>query len=717
MSERYITRRSFAVMVNSLRKAHSSLVVPGEVQPACREQNPTPRTALGARDRGPARILGRVRRCRGAGRLTLVNTWCRVAATSMLATTPVLAQNEPTPRPGTPAERVVAEPVVPVPAPAAASPRAGSSTPALTPAGALAVFETVRGWVDRGAVPQDLALDLPRSWVTTVVIRRGDRVIGRDTSVAGDETDAARTIQRAAARAIRRAAGRLEGEPDALRPERLRVGLAGSRVSIEMAPSPAVPVSADVGLTNLDEWVRPGIEGLLVRRGSDIAASTPGLMLATGRGASGSFVGLVSELADDPSIALRPADELFKQGFSLSLFNVVHVAQISPGAAPLLLHRGGQIAGPVTSTVDVRTLADSIAGHIMRRAWPGVERHGLRGEYDPVTGRFDERIAPPFAQAFAAEALLRYADAPGVDPVMSARAAAAAETTLAALAVVEPTERAPWGESISAAACLTAVSRLDKLAVERSGELRTLRDQCLRQIHSAYSVNNGFDPLIPATARGVVARGLLAVAEFEPWDRDAHLLRADEAIRTVFRETQASQLLGVMPDLGWADIELARIIGGKPKSAVVLHDLRETVLDLKLRSDDLLGVDRDLLGGLVLDASGNPLPTWQSLRPLGLLATMLGDEWLTPGTIGTGEVQEQLIETLDMIRFVKQLTAEQRLGHMYADPDLAFGGVRASLWDQSMPLSASAIGLTAACETLESLERISTRRTPAAGRP
>ncbi|MBZ0172403.1 MAG: hypothetical protein K8E66_08495, partial [Phycisphaerales bacterium] len=294
---------------------------------------------------------------------------------------------------------------------------------------------------------------------------------------------------------------------------------------------------------------------------------------------------------------------------------------------------------------------------------------------------------------------------------------AEAETTLAALAVVEPAERAPWGDSVSASACLIALARLDKLAVERSDELRALRDQCLGQVLAAYDIKNGFDPLIPVTARGVVARGLLAAAGFEPWDREAHLLRADAAIRAVFRETQPSQLLGVMPDLGWADIELARMTGGEPKSAPALRDLRETVLDLTLRPGDLLGVDRDLRGGLVLDAAGSPLPTWQSLRPLGLLATMLGDEWLTPGTVGTGEVQRQLMETLDMVRFVKQLTAEQRLGHMYADPKLAFGGVRASLWDQSMPLAASAIGLTAVCETLESLDRISTRRTPAAGRP
>ena len=64
-----------------------------------------------------------------------------------------------------------------------------------------------------------------------------------------------------------------------------------------------------------------------------------------------------------------------------------------------------------------------------------------------------------------------------------------------------------------------------------------------------------------------------------------------------------------------------------------------------------------------------------------------------------------------------QLTAEERLGHMYATPGPAIGGVRASLWDQSMPLTASALGLLTLTDTLESLEAIGARNGNAAGRP
>ncbi|HHN77507.1 MAG TPA: hypothetical protein ENK11_02370 [Phycisphaerales bacterium] len=454
-----------------------------------------------------------------------------------------------------------------------------------------------------------------------------------------------------------------------------------------------------------------------MRRGEDVAASTPGLMLALGRSPSNTFVTLVSQLADDPARALQPADELFAQGFSLSLFNTVEVAQVEPGGAPLILHRGGRIAPPVRSTADLRTLADSIAANLISRAWPGVERFGLRGTYDPLTGRFDDRPASPFDQAFAAEALLRDAGATGIEADRAAKARSAARAVLAALSVVEPAERAPWGDPVSASACLSALNRIDKLEIERSDELRALRDRCLEQVRGAYSPKDGFDPMIPAAARGVIARGLIASAGFEPWDRDERLLLADGAIRAAFRDVPLSQLLGLMPDLGWAEIELARETGIEPPAAPALVSLRRSVLSLKLKPDDLLAVDRDLAGGLVLDTGGSPLPTWQTLRPLGLLAMMLGDEHMTPGTIGSGEVPRQLIEVLDISRFLIQLTAEPRLGHMYADPAAALGGVRVSLWDQDMPLTASAAGLSAVCETLDSMDRISKRRPPTAGTP
>jgi len=215
----------------------------------------------------------------------------------------------------------------------------------------------------------------------------------------------------------------------------------------------------------------------------------------------------------------------------------------------------------------------------------------------------------------------------------------------------------------------------------------------------------------------LVARGLLAVASFEPWNREALLAQADGAIRAAFAEVDPNDLLTVMPDLGWADIELAQMRGGRPSAAGALRDLRDRTMELMIGKSDVIEADRDLRGAFVLNTGGSPLPTWQSLRPTGLFAAMLGEPSLTPGRVGRGEATKRVIELTEMLRFLEQLMAEDRLGHMYADPGLAMGGVRASLWDQTMPLTASALGLVTLSESLESLKDLSARPNDAAGRP
>lgn len=712
MSERYITRRSFAVMVSNLRTTRSSGVVPVGVQPACRASTQPCQPPSRAREGRWGRVLGLWSGGPPATRVSRGNAGCRVAATCLAALallgapTPARA-GDPTPEP---------PPITPAIPPEQAPP-APAEGGVISPARALRAFETVRGWLDRGSAPEEPDAALPPAWVSTVVIRSQGRVIARHTETALTDADAAGTLQRAAALAIRRAVSRLEGEPDALRSTRVREGLAGVTLSIELAPTPAVPVAGDLDPSLLDSWIRPGIEGMLVRKGARASAVSPGEMLVSGRGAASTLVGLIAELGEEPALALRPLDELLDRGFSLALFRVVHAAQTTPGGPGLLMHRGGVVAPPISGTDELRSLADSIARHITRRAWPGVERHGLRGDLDPVSGRFEPAVAPPFAQALAAEALLRYARAPGVDAEAAGRARGAGEAILSALAVVERGEPAPWGDAISASACLSALARLEALAVERSPELRGLRDRCLPTVKSAFDPRTGFDAMVPQGARGVVARGLIAAALFEPWEREVHLARAESAIRSVFREIEAGRLLSVMPDLGWAEIELARALGREPGSVQALRGVRESVLDLQLRSGDLVEADRDLLGGIVLDAEGSPLPSWQGLRAVALLASMLGEDSLTTGGVRTGEAPGQIVRLLEMLRFLKQLTAEERAGHMYADPSSAMGGVRASLWDQRMPLTASALGLMAISETLESFAMIGSRAEPAAGRP
>jgi hypothetical protein len=258
-----------------------------------------------------------------------------------------------------------------------------------------------------------------------VIIRHEGRVVGQHTTVAQSPEQADQSLRVAAARAIERTVAQLQGPPDALRRDRLATNLAGTRLSIELSTGAPVPVAEGVSAAELDQWLRPGLEGMLLSREGFRRARTPAQMLMTGRSASATLVTLVAELADDPTAALSPYEELADSGYALSFFRVRHAAQATPDAPPLVLHRGSAIVPPVR-TADLGRLADRIARHLRARAWPGVERLGLRDGLDPVSGTWDRGGASPFAQALAAEALLRYAALPGADATESAQARARA---------------------------------------------------------------------------------------------------------------------------------------------------------------------------------------------------------------------------------------------------------------------------------------------------
>ena len=774
MSDRYITLRSFAVITSSLRMVRHlsvSSVVPVLVQRLCRKGGAAshhPRSSVRMFEADFSRTLRSVTPSAATSPSRAGITRCGVAATSLLVCTLVAPAQT---RPETPADD-------PAPATEPASPREPESLlvpidrstdgqtppvegqppalpadntaeekknyvrevardwegtlapqadppidqafidglPEVTFTQTLDAFGVVRTWLDKGGVPALDGTPLPPALIASVTIRDDSGIVGEHTAVATTQTEAVESLRTAASRAIARAVANLQGPPDALRGDRLAGNLARTRLSIELSTGAPVPVAEGISQAELDGWLRPGIEGMLLVKDGAARARTPADMLTSGRAASQVIITLIAEVAGDPTMALKPYEDVADEGYELSFFRVRHAAQINPDGPPLVLHRGGAVV-PSVRTNQLSALADKVSAHIRGRAWQGVERLGLRDGLDPVIGRFDRGSASPFAQAFAAEALFRYAKLRNVDPTESALARRSGEATLSALAVVEGDELAPWGDPVSASACLNALAALDRASIERAEELRGLRERCLPAVAGANSESKGFDPMIPAAARGVVSRALVSLASFEPWNREQRIKAANAAVRQVFRDTPGSDLLTLMPDLAWADIALAERTGFGVASSDALRALRTQVLDFQLGSDDLAEIDRDLVGGFVLDGNASPLPTWHSVRPTALLAIMLGEPSLTRGSMASGEVVPQLLELSESLRFVAQLTADERLSHMYADQGLAIGGVRTSLWDQSMPLAASALTLLTLTDSLESLEAVATRPRDAAGGP
>jgi hypothetical protein len=235
-------------------------------------------------------------------------------------------------------------------------------------------------------------------------------------------------------------------------------------------------------------------------------------------------------------------------------------------------------------------------------------------------------------------------------------------------------------------------------------DLSALRTNALQSLDLAYAENDGFDPILPSAAHGLVAHALVASAKLDPKDRTA---LASSAISRVYLDTPTELIVSQMPFLAWAQIEQAgdnEIVAG-----AALRQMREIVWEHQLKRADLGWIDRDLAGGIVFTRSSAPLPSWSALRPLAGIASMLGNESLTPGSISSGEVPAEIGRLVDSVRFVRQLIAEGETMHMYADAQGADWGVRMALWDQRMPIESSAMALLMLVETRESFDALMKR--------
>ena len=164
------------------------------------------------------------------------------------------------------------------------------------------------------------------------------------------------------------------------------------------------------------------------------------------------------------------------------------------------------------------------------------------------------------------------------------------------------------------------------------------------------------------------------------------------AARAVVARIEPEVLVGQMP---WVLLALGpgeRMTGGE-----VLVRMRSLVWEHQLSGAGVEGDDRDLAGGIVFTRGGPPLPTWQTARAAAAMGAMLGDPRLTAEADRAGE----FLRVLRTLRFLRQLTVDESLGHLLEADELAMGGVRAAAWDQRQPSIATSLTLLAVCDALD----------------
>jgi hypothetical protein len=579
----------------------------------------------------------------------------------------------------------------------------GQPVPLPRPAAAVAAHTAVRDALLTWSAPDEAAL--PAVYGAAITLRLDGRVLARGSAIAPDAPGPG-PIAKAAADAVRAARSKLPSENDALADERQAELAERITVSLELLGQPVPIPASELALPMAGS--SPGAEALVV-------TDTAGRSLVSGvdaqltRGADPAreLSAMASELTGDGATALRPVPELLERGFRFARAPVVHLATPAEGLAPVFLDRGARVIGhDEVRTGSLRTMADGVAAHLRSRVWPGVERFGLAGDLRVVTGASEPMVAPPFEQGLVAYALLRHAETGGSGAEASRDAAA---RVLRDLAAVEPAEESPWARPTAAAIVAAALAELDAETRAADSELTALQARVLDTLRGAFDPASGFAADLPPAAKGLIAWAMVRAATLDGTITPA---RAEGAVRAAFRETPPSQLVSQAPFLIWAELALHPASEGAPiPSAAALAEMRTLVWDHQLRPTDLRPIDRDLAGGIVFTRGRAVLPTWQTMRPLAALATMLRDERLTTGTASSGAVPGEIVRLTEGLRFVRQLAMTGDATWLARRPGQAQWGVRPALWDPTLSLEAGAMALLTACETLGAMRDVAARGT------
>lgn len=574
--------------------------------------------------------------------------------------------------------------------------------PSMEPQTGLGLYAKVDGWVrdwDLPSIDSPEALSEPVC-AAVVTLRLDGQVFGRGTAASPDPDPS--LIWRATSGAVNRANSKLTGERDAMWDATVKQLSDRLTITIEVGDE-LIPI-APSNITMPGFGHSPGSVGLAARLGDECDAIGPESII-TRRGDPAQYAAaLALTLSSDASLVLQTPEELSDQGFVFYRWTPMVLAQPAPGLGAVFVDRGGRVIAAEEVTVrSIDTLADQIASHLQSRQWAGVEQYGFVGTLDPVEARSASPFAGAFEQALGAYALLKYGE--NGDSSSKREAALTGREVLKALAHIEEDEQSPWDEPVAACMTIVALAELPLEMILGDRELGTMRTRCLETLDTLYSEQDGFDDSLPQAAQGLVTQALSASALIDPRNRKA-LTRS--AIARVFLETPPELLVSQMPFLAWAQLGSIDPDQEVPTRAA-LRQMRELVWTHQLRRADLSWADRDLVGGIVFTRAAAPLPSWSCLRPLSAIATMLGDERLTEGTIASGEVPGQIARLVESIRFVRQLTAEGELLHMYGEVEDAQGGVRMALWDQRMPIESSAMALLLLTESQRSFEQLMSR--------
>ncbi len=559
-----------------------------------------------------------------------------------------------------------------------------STAPAtqVDPSEALKTFDEVSKWLEAWETPTDAAL--PKGCVGVWVgIRFAGRPMGAGSSIDATNLDkpSTRALTGATRRAMSSAYQTAGGVDDSdVRADKREAFLASPfrTLEIDFAHSPK-----RIRATSLDrvlENIRPGIDGLLLRRGAESYAVFPAEMLAFDTRPSSAIVSLLSACG----VSIDRVDlEIGDGTIRIWSFETLHLAQATRNGPASFLYRGSRPV-PLESidVAEIRAMADSAAAYLERTTLPFPEDPHYRmllGDYLPHSDRRLQDRGSLADHALTALALLRYSSVAKDQPAAASTARSAAIGLLNLLSSDEATRLVVGQDARASALVHLALQQLD--SQEMTDELRDLATAVQDGAQRAYRTDRGFGQNLSPEDRALVAAAL----------------GTREVVDAAWRSAGVELQPLLMPWLCLAEIELARD-GSAIPSLPALRGLRDRLLAAQPGRLPGEAVEPDLIGALRYRPTIEP--DWHAAQLVTFCALMLGNAQCTPAE----EKAAQILNLQRSMRFLRQLQVRDADRYRTRNPDLATGGVRTGVCDQTMPTAATASVLLATVTTLEAFD-------------
>lgn len=564
---------------------------------------------------------------------------------------------------------------------------------------AIETWLHIRPWVDELHVPPRERISDERDLGpvldgVSVILRFQGRIIG-----VGEANDRGPdTLRQAVARAV----------TDARNSRRIRelplemLEAVGRQSIIELELRlPPEPLRGD-RFEDVASAIRPGIDGLAVRRGETWNWAYPGRMQGFGLADRPDrvLVRLLRELGlppKDPGELRRLDDVEFYR------FPVMVLTQSEPNGMPFESVRGARVVPiPAEASALARSLGRDAAANLVARLAsdptsevgdiPGADRLeqlGLFGDYDLIGDLHDPMIAPPADQALVAWALARYADvARGLSDEERTNCRRVAGLVVERLDLVDQMESDPIEDPRCVALLLLAARHLESDPAWTETDLVVrARARFLRDLETTGDARapDALTALAACTLAVQPTSGLAAA--------DAAAL-----LEAVWRGERPEELIGSLHALALAD----RALGSNPNRTRQLEAARylvEAAIANQLGHRESLVASTppaaDLAGGFVLSGAPRATAGASSLRPALALAA------LPPLPSDEADRAEAWDEALRLaLRFARQLQVEESQAGRYPSVRRARGGLRSTPWSGTARLSDTALALLLAAEVL-----------------